>query len=108
MQVPNIDSWWKGIDKRVGTDQPKNFHQMVEWQRGKCFKNMATAWEEYRKVTGETKCARCNGCGSIADSEQGEPWTYWAELPRGSNAAVVLGVVKPIPCPVCDGSGVKL
>ena len=50
-------------------------------------------------------CPRCRGCGRIADSADGEPWSMWAELPPPENLAVVLGVVKPIPCPACGGSG---
>jgi hypothetical protein len=54
----------------------------------------------------EKKCPKCDGCGRIADSEDGEPWTVWESLPHGSNIAVVLGVVKPIQCPRCGGRGV--
>lgn len=48
------------------------------------------------------KCRRCDGCGEIADSADGEPWTHWQSLPPGSNAAVVAGIVNPIPCPECS------
>jgi len=51
------------------------------------------------------KCKRCNGCGRIANSDSGEPWTAWADLPPGSDIAVRLGIVRPIPCPVCRGTG---
>lgn len=47
------------------------------------------------------KCMRCDGCGKIADSDDGEPWTAWEDLPPGSDIAVKMGIVKPIPCPVC-------
>lgn len=47
-------------------------------------------------------CSRCYGCGRIADSDDGEPWSWWETLPWPSNAAVVLGVVRPIPCPACS------
>lgn len=50
-------------------------------------------------------CERCDGCGKIADSDDGEAWTEWTSLPLHSAQAVVLGIVKPIPCPVCNGSG---
>lgn len=52
------------------------------------------------------QCERCRGCGRIADSDAGEPWSAWLELPLQSAVAVVAGIVKPIPCPVCRGSGV--
>ena len=51
------------------------------------------------------ECPRCLGCGRIADSEEGEPWEMWEALPPGSNLAVRLGLVKPITCPECDGTG---
>lgn len=52
------------------------------------------------------KCGRCDGCGKISDNPSGEPWTRWESLPPGSDAAVRAGIVKPIPCPECGGSGV--
>ena len=51
------------------------------------------------------QCPRCDGCGQIADSEDGEPWTTWTNLPSASRIAVAIGLVKPLPCPVCGGSG---
>lgn len=53
----------------------------------------------------EAACPRCEGCGQIADSEAGEPWLAWENLPTGSNVAVRLGLVKPIRCPACQGTG---
>lgn len=53
----------------------------------------------------DDKCGRCDGCGKIADSDDGEPWTAWTSLPLHSSVAVLLGIVKPIPCPKCDGAG---
>lgn len=52
-------------------------------------------------VSNEEKCHRCDGCGLIASSERGEPWTAWTSLPLHSSAAVLMGVVRPIPCPAC-------
>lgn len=52
-------------------------------------------------------CPRCEGCKQIASGDEGEPWYVWAELPPPSNLAVVMGVVKPLPCPECGGTGVK-
>lgn len=51
------------------------------------------------------KCTRCDGCGKIANSTDGEPWSQWANLPPGADIAVRLGVVKPLPCPLCHGTG---
>lgn len=53
------------------------------------------------------RCDRCMGCGKIADSDDGEPWSDWEALPPGSDAAVKLGLVKPIPCPDCGGTGAR-
>lgn len=53
------------------------------------------------------QCERCNGCGKIADTENGEPWESWANLPPGSDLAVRLGFVRPIQCPDCGGTGLQ-
>jgi hypothetical protein len=52
-----------------------------------------------------SKCQRCDGCGKIASGEEGAPWTAWTDMPLGSSAAVIMGIVKPITCPDCGGSG---
>jgi hypothetical protein len=46
-------------------------------------------------------CPKCDGCGQVADTDDQEPWTAWTSLPLQSSAAVLMGLVKPIPCPVC-------
>jgi C4-type Zn-finger protein len=51
------------------------------------------------------ECPTCAGCGKIANDDEGTPWKYWAELPSPSNLAVTLGIVVPLPCPVCGGTG---
>ncbi len=51
------------------------------------------------------RCSKCNGEGRVADSADQEPWSAWATLPRGSDLAVRFGLVKPIPCPKCGGTG---
>lgn len=53
----------------------------------------------------DEQCPRCAGCGQIADTDEGEPWKYWLELPVQSALAVIMGIVKPLPCPRCGGSG---
>ena len=51
-------------------------------------------------------CPTCNGCGLVANDDQQTPWNEWASLPvGGAGAAVVLGLVRPLPCPQCGGSG---
>jgi hypothetical protein len=56
---------------------------------------------------GSGPCARCAGCGKIANSDQGEPWSDWERLPPGSDLAVRMGVIEPLRCPSCEGSGVE-
>jgi hypothetical protein len=51
------------------------------------------------------KCQKCNGCGKIANSQQQEPWTYWENLPVKNAIAIISGIVKPIECPTCKGTG---
>lgn len=51
------------------------------------------------------KCSRCDGCGQIADDEEGTPWIAWLNLPLKSSLAVLSGLVKPIECPDCKGMG---
>lgn len=50
-------------------------------------------------------CGRCLGCGQIDDGDAGEPWSAWMEMPVQSAVAVVAGIIKPITCPSCGGSG---
>lgn len=51
------------------------------------------------------ECKKCMGCGRLADSEDGEPWKLWEDLPPGSDIAVQMGLVKPVLCPDCGGTG---
>ena len=55
--------------------------------------------------TEEPKCQRCDGCGKIANDEDGTPWTFWEKLPLQSAGAAVMGMVRPIDCPDCKGTG---
>lgn len=50
-------------------------------------------------------CPRCRGCGQIASGDEGAPWSDWLALPLGSSLAVLAGIVKPISCPTCNGTG---
>jgi hypothetical protein len=54
----------------------------------------------------EAACRRCQGCGRIANSEDGEPWSFWEKLPPGSDLMVRAGIIQPLSCPACGGSGV--
>lgn len=51
------------------------------------------------------KCSKCDGCGRIANDEDETPWKFWENLPLKSGAAVIAGVVRPVVCHVCNGTG---
>lgn len=53
----------------------------------------------------EAVCPRCDGCGLVADTDEGEPWTAWTSLPIESQAPIKLGMVHPMPCTGCNGIG---
>lgn len=52
-------------------------------------------------------CYRCLGCGQLANSDDQEPWSAWADLPPGSDVAVRLGLVQPVDCYECKGTGTR-
>ena len=56
---------------------------------------------------GPDRCKRCLGWKRIANDEEGLPWKYWAELPSPENLAVVAGIIVPVECPHCMGSGIE-
>jgi hypothetical protein len=56
---------------------------------------------------GPDPCPQCLGWKRVANSDDGESWKFWAELPPPSNLAVVAGLVKPVVCPRCHGTGRK-
>lgn len=47
-------------------------------------------------------CPKCQGEKLVANSDDQEPWSTWASLPPGSDLAVRLGLVQPVPCPECS------
>lgn len=53
------------------------------------------------------KCLTCAGSGQVANDTDQTPWKYWAEIPFPENIAVVAGIVRPVTCPKCGGSGEK-
>lgn len=61
--------------------------------------------EVIQVYTGPDPCRHCLGWKKIANSTDGESWKYWAELPSPENLAVVIGVVFPVDCPRCQGTG---
>lgn len=50
-------------------------------------------------------CPRCDGCGKLANDDEGTPWSRWLDLPLKSSIAVQMGLVRPVVCPVCGGTG---
>jgi len=53
----------------------------------------------------ERVCPRCAGCGKVANTPTGEPWSDWTDLPLHAAAGVIVGLVRPVPCPACGGRG---
>ncbi|MFN3005124.1 hypothetical protein [Mycolicibacterium wolinskyi] len=50
-------------------------------------------------------CRKCVGDGQIANDDDGTPWSAWANLPPGADLAVRMGLVRPVQCPDCKGTG---
>ena len=50
-------------------------------------------------------CDSCAGCGYVTDGESPEPFKYWLELPVQSAIALQMGLVKPVECFACKGTG---
>jgi hypothetical protein len=50
-------------------------------------------------------CPKCEGCRYVANDEDMSPWKRWADLPPGSDLAVRMGLVYPVKCPECEGTG---
>lgn len=53
----------------------------------------------------ERECPDCAGCGQVASGDDRTPWKDWLALPLGSSLAVLLGVVRPLQCQRCAGTG---
>lgn len=56
---------------------------------------------------GPNACERCLGWKHIDDGDEGISWKYWIELPAQSRIAVTLGLVRPVVCPRCGGTGAE-
>lgn len=50
----------------------------------------------------DVPCPKCGGCGRIANDDDETPWSVWEALPLKNAAAVLVGLVVPIPCPLCS------
>lgn len=56
---------------------------------------------------GSKKCETCEGCGQLANTKEREPWSRWLELPVRSAVAIFIGMVSPVICSDCKGTGIK-
>lgn len=101
----DLDSEALGIDRpaiELPTDTMVKKFKPANW----CYLIIErTADQKDRKFHG--LCTKCQGCGQVANTDAEEPWSQWADLPSESSAAVIVGLVKPITCPDCNGSGMK-
>ncbi len=55
-----------------------------------------------------TQCWTCEGEGRTDgndDISERAPWSFWENLPPGSDLFVRLGLVKPVDCTECNGTG---
>lgn len=52
-------------------------------------------------------CTKCNGCGRVANTPDQEPWSVWENIPVKAAIAIIVGVVKPITCPRCNGTKIE-
>ena len=55
---------------------------------------------------GKNACKRCLGWKKVDEAEQ-QSWKYWAEMPEQSKIAIKVGLVKPIDCADCGGTGIQ-
>jgi hypothetical protein len=55
----------------------------------------------------DPKCTACDGCGKIANDDDNTPWSYWEKLKPPANLAVQMGLVVPLTCVACEGTGVR-
>ena len=56
-------------------------------------------------VLKDGNCEACAGCGYVANDDDATPWKYWADLPQQSAVAIQMGLVKPVLCSACNGTG---
>lgn len=56
-------------------------------------------------MTDTKPCHWCDGSGKRANTPDREPWTVWMNLPLKSAMAVTMGLVRPVECDECNGTG---
>lgn len=52
-----------------------------------------------------TACRGCLGSGKVANDDEGAPWPVWEAMVPPTNIAVSLGLVQPVKCERCGGTG---
>lgn len=96
--LPEYQEWLRNTKKKeTETKDPKSF----SLENRPTFSDMETI------LADQTRCTKCYGCGQVADTKDQESWLEWLALPPGNNLAVVMGLVEPETCPVCNGTGEK-
>jgi len=55
---------------------------------------------------GENACKQCLGWKQV-DNTQGISWKVWAELPEKLSVAIHMGLIRPVICPHCNGTGIE-
>lgn len=50
-------------------------------------------------------CPTCEGCGQVAKTPDGEPWSLWELKQPGLGVAVAMGFIRPVTCKECNGTG---
>jgi len=54
---------------------------------------------------GEGACTLCEGWKRVDNGDDPVSWKDWEGLPYANALAIRLGIVKPIRCPRCNGTG---
>jgi hypothetical protein len=78
--------------------------EMVQWLAGSVLVRRTVHFGPWEPAPAEP-CSDCDGCGQVADTDDREPWTAWTALPVRSALAVTTGMVRPVPCGSCGGTG---
>lgn len=68
---------------------------------------IAVMAKEVPLAPGEAFCGRCEGCGRIANMEPMLPWTHYMKTGMDRAGPATFGVLRPVPCPECQGTGRK-
>lgn len=84
--------------------------EVDEWRGtplGRCSGCQVSAVFEEGTMGTTEKCPACEGEGRVANTEDKEPWSAWETMPATAKAAIHLGLVRPVDCIPCGGTGRK-